>query len=675
MRDAIESGPAMHCPEAVRTYVLPPACSLPDLCAGLRPFGLALVRHEPRSSQHFLTCAFRSIDSDAATDDTARLPQVSYQEDPRLGQRLVCIAAPLSDVDDWLTSQLGAQALPAALSCAQSAVTPGERVATLGPWLALLSTAPQISVEHLALLRLRLADPLPIVRRATLFTLSYLPFPEVCELLQECASDRELSTEIERQLRLRGAAPATRDRRQIEDEIAASPLDADAYLRHAQRLHDLQQPAFAIAEALMALALARRAGRNLTAMLSLVSTLRPQVVAVPAMWLTYIAQRLSSLLELDRPHVVVEVAEGLLPLLKSSLAASPVQLAAALAHQRLGRPALAAACLEPVLARLPEAPEQRPTASEAAAAQHVCAELFALSAQLRQLPDAHTAEPPLHALQRALSVLPDPALVPEPEQVHDLWIGALLMFFPSGRRSTRRALRFLQLQSLLALDRLADALSASEELLADDAAAADAWLARAALLLRSAQPIEALQACANAERSLTVLDRLLEDVDPLAILRSRQAIAHAALASPQEAMSCLLAAITLDPRVLVQTEAEPALVHLAATFPDLADALQSARATLADADPHPRAAARNMAAACLRHVQAGSALHSLLLDFFSAALLLLDRAPPSRHAAAGMTLLASLEAQLDLLAASGDPQAQSPPVHAAMAAMADAFGL
>lgn len=675
MTNAAKPSPPPPTTTAALAYALPPGCSLSDLCEGLRPFGLVLLRHEPRGSHSFQTCVFAREDDSAAPGDQALPSQVFYQEDPRLGQRVVWLTAPSVAIDHWLTSQLGAQTLPAAYERALSAATAGDRIATLGPWVALLCFASQVTADDQALLRQRLTDPTSVVRRATLFALSYLSFPELPELLSECAGDPALSIEIERQLRLRGIAPAANDRRQIEDEIAAMPLSADAYLRHAQRLQELQQPAFALAEAQIALALARRDGRNLGAPLALLEALRPQLVAVPALWLTYIAQRLFTLLQLDRPHVVIEVSEALLPLLKSSLAASPVQLAAALAHQRLGRSELSLACIEQILPRLPESPALRPGTGEAAAAQHVCAELYALCAQLRQTLDAHPSDPVLDALQRALSTLPDPAAIPDPEQVQDLWIGALLVFFPSSQRITRRTLRFQQLQALAAADRLADALRVSEELLADESTAADVWLARAALLLTSGQPSEALHACAQAEPSLTTLDRLLEDIDPLAVLRARQAIAHATLAAQKQAASCLLSAIAIDPRAVAPIAHDPVLRQLLADSPELAAALQSGLDSLSDADPHPRAAARHAAAACLRQVQTGGAVFRLLLDFFSAGLLLLDRAHPSRHAAAGMTLLASLEAQLDLLAESGDTQAQSPPVHAAMAAMADALGL
>ena len=698
-------------PTADSLLILPAGTSQHEVIEQLRGLGFVLRRSEPRTARSFLTYWF---ERDAATvpkqADTvaADVPhtQLGYQEDPLLGQRLLWLSPPDPTLADLLAALLGGQALPQILVRAAAAETAREKIAALGPLVALLAWQTMLPPAAIALLRQRLADSQAEVRRATLFVLSYLPFPEILDLLREQASDPLLAPEIARQLSLRGHRPtATADdeRRRIEDEIAAAPLRADAYLRHAQRLADLAQPGFALAEAQIALALARRDGSSLREPLVLIQDLRPQLSAVPTTWLPYIAQRLSTLLALGRPHVVVEVADQLLPALGTSIAAAPVQLALALAHRQLGRSALALSTLLPLREALLVPPASPSPSSQAAAAQQVVAEVQFLSAQLSlesapsadapdqaddQVPDRADDRAPdreedraaalsaaLVAIEQALAVLPDATLLPAPEAVQDLLVGALLIYFPAERRVTARALRFARMQALAEAAQTEAALAVAEELLNDEPAAADVWLARAALHLQRGQAEAALQACAHAEKTLAPIDRVLEDIDPLAILRLRQATAHAQRGAGEQAAAALLVALDSDARVAEHVAGEPALSRLLADSPTLTASLQASLASLDEPDPQPRTAARHAAAACLRQLPPDSALATLLLDFVGAGLLLLDRAPPDRRAAAGMTLLASLEAQLDLLSSDDEAQAQSAAVHVAMAAMADALGL
>lgn len=667
--------------EAASCYVLPRGRSQYDVLDQLRALGLAFVRCEPRGARSFLTYWFQSADPSSPSAEAGGF-QIAYQEDHKLGQRVLWLSAPDDALAARLSLQLGAQDLGQILASAVDADTPARRIATLGPLAALLARHAELPVSARLLLSQRLADGNAAVRRATLFALSYLPFPEVVELLRAHASDPELSPEIARQLTLRGAAelPTSQaqgedDRHRIEDKIAATPLDAEAYLHHAQTLHALQQPGFALAEAQISLALARRDGLPLPRHLALIDSLRPQVSALPAAWLPYIAQRLATLLWLDRPHVVVEVAEQLLPLLGSSLATAPLRVALARSHRQLGRPQLAHEALQPLCAALPAPAASSSLSPQEAAAQHVEAELQFLLAQLTTEAHSSAIDAALVAVDRALSALPPPTLVPTADAVQDLFVGALLIFFPADQRVTSRTLRFFRMQALASAERIDEALATSMDLLAAEPAAADVWLARAALLLHGGQAEQALHACNQAEQSMTPLDRAFEPIDPLAILRLRQAIAHARMGHAAEAASCLRAALDLDPQTADLASSTPDLAQLLSDSPELMDTLRATLISLDEPDPYPRTYARQMTAACLRTLSRGSAPWTLVLDFFAAGLLLLDRAPPARRTAAAMTLLASLEAQLDLLAACGDTAAHSPAIHAAMAAMADALGL
>lgn len=668
-------------PEAAICYVLPRGSSQYDVLDQLRALGLACVRCEPRGARSFLTYWFQSAESLSSSAEADGI-QIAYQEDHKLGQRVLWLSAPDDALAARLSQQLGAQDLAQIVASAVDADTPARRIAALGPLAALLARHGELPVAARRLLSQWLADGHAAVRRATLFALSYVPFPEVVELLRAHASDPELSPEITRQLTLRGAAevetsktPAEEDRRHIEDTIAATPLDAEAYLHHAQTLQALKQPGFALAEAQIALALARRDGLPLLRHLALINALRPQVSALPAAWLPYIAQRLATLLRLDRPHVVIEVAEQLLPLLGSSLATAPLCVALARSHRQLGRPQLAHAALQPLCAALPAPAVSLSPSTQAAAAQHVDAELQFLLAQLTVEAHPSAIDAALVAVDRALSVLPSPTLVPTADAVQDLLIGALLIFFPADQRVTSRTLRFFRMQALASAERIDEALATSMDLLAEEPAAADVWLARAALLLHADQAEQALHACSQAEESMTPLDRAFESIDPLAILRLRQAIAHARMSHAAEAASCLRAALEIDPRTADLASSSPDLAQLLSDSPELMETLRATLTSLDEPDPYPRTYARQMTAACLRTLSRGSAPWALVLDFFAAGLLLLDRAGPVRRTAAGMTLLASLEAQLDLLASCGDTAAHSPAIHAAMAAMADALGL
>ena len=670
--------PAAGTRDATCGYLLPAGTSQYDVLEWVRALGFTAVRMQPRGAQQFLTYWFDRAPATQPTDEDAQPIWLRYEEDPQLGQRVLWVSAPDPALHTWLTTELGAVDLTDALSRAHTARSPAEQVATLGPLACLLSGLSQLPADAHDLLRSRLNAAEPAVRSAALLALSYLPFPELVALLSAHAHDPVLSDEIKRQLALRGAAEtasAADTRRRIEDEIAAAPEKSDAYFRHAQRLIDLQQPAFALAEAQLALALARREGRPLGEPLALLQGIRPQLSVLPATWLPYIAQRLSSLLQLDRPHVVVEVADQLLAVLGSSIAAAPLQIALALAHRRLGRSTLALVALQSARDALPVPPESATASMQAAAAQHVAAELTFLWAQLTIEVDPRATEPALHAAQKAQALLPPDTLIPAIDAVQDLLVAALLTFFPASLRTTPRTQQFFCLQTLAAADRTDEALAMSVDLLEHEPAAADIWLARAALLIRCDRAQEALHACVQADQSLTALDRLLEDIDPLALVRLRQATAHAHLAHADHAHDCIRQAIALDPRVVTRVVDDPALEPLLTESSELSEHIHAALQSLDEPDPYPRTAARHEAAACLRQLPRQTALWLLLLDFFSAGLLLLDRAPVDRRAAAGMTLLASLEAQLDLLTASGDERAQSQPIYVAMATMAEALGL
>lgn len=673
----MSSQPPKFAIERAWRFVLGPGGSRHDLRDELAARGYSLVQEQPRGGNQFLTWCFAGPSANTDPDARDIGIELYYQEDHILGQRLVWtrveasdLLDELSDLTEWLQRSYGARSLAEVVPQAANAERAQDRVATLGAWAALVAGQGELDEAQRLLLRDRFGDANPAVRQAALIAASYLDTPDVAALLSERRDDPVLTVEIGRQLALRSQVlPATGDpaRGQLEDEIAASPLHPQLYLRHAQLLATMGQPTFALLEAQIGLALARRDGWPLHEPQALIESLQPQLTTPSGNFLPFLAARLALLLANEQPHVVVEVSELLLPHFASHPVRLPLRLAASLAHRALHRPALTLEALDEVLDALRAGPA--PGSSSLTASS--LATLLFLRAQLQLAEELATnavasAEEALHSLGSA----PSPAPASPSDTSLPSAIAELLTCEPTP---SRRTLHFFCLQTLAAGGQHAAALDHADRLVSIDRRAADAHLARAQLLNQLGRPAAALQACEHALAVLRPIDRLLEDDDPLALLMLQQALAHVALDQPEAAIGALQIALRCDPRTQQSIEAEPALFSLMAQSASLQQELEAA--AIAHADVDARTAARWAAAECLQSVPAGSALWRLLHDFFAAVLAVLDEGPTPQQIAGAMGLLSSVESQLDILRASGETAAHSPAVNAAIAAMADALGL
>lgn len=654
------------------SVVLGPGSSRDDLRDGLRSRGYRLIREQPRRARQFLTWWFAqevpSQDADPASIE------LGYEEDHILGQRRFWGAGLPADALDalkaWLTVAFAAKSLPEVTACAWRAQTANDKVATLGAWGALATWPGELDAVELDLLRARLSDEHLAVRKAAVLVASYVDRIEVAELLAERRQDPALAVEIDRQLALRSYAllsPGEQARRQLEDEIATAPLAPELYQRHAQILAGLAQPSFALLEAQIALALARRDGWPLHELQVLTDSLRARVGTVTEQLATFLAERLRSLLAQDVPHVVVEVSELLLPVFATTTARLPLQLAGVLAHRALGRWLVAATELGSLLDATEGADAQmepRPAPPQIALLRFMRARLFA---------DAQACDAAIAEAEQALLWLASPPPVAPTLGASSVVAQALATLLSAETPPSRRTLLFFCMQTLAAEGRYAEALERATLLAAEEPTAADVQLACATLLNCLHESEAALLACDRARAVLRPIDQLMEDEDPLASLLLESARSWAKLQQTQAAADCIGAALQLDPRCIERISGQPELALILAASPSLEELVVEALAALSD--PDPRTKARHEAAACLRSLPTGSALSTLLLDFFVAGLSIVDAGPQPSSPSMAMGLLSSVEAQLDVLAESGEAAAHAPLVNAAIAAMADAMGL
>lgn len=652
--------------------VLGPGSSREDLRDGLLARGYQLIREQPRRARQFLTWWF-APEAQAQDADPASF-ELGYEEDHILGQRRFWGTSLPADALDtlkaWLTVAFAAKSLPEVTARAWQAEAANDKVATLGMWGALATWPGELDAAGLDLLRARLRDEHLAVRKAAVLVASYIDRIEVAELLVEHRQDPALAVEIDRQLALRRyglLSPDEQARRQLEDEIATAPLAPELYLRHAQVLAAMQQPNFALLEAQIALALARRDGWPLHELQLLTDTLRAQVAPATEQLTTFLAERLHALLVVEAPHVVVEVSELLLPVFSPTTARLPLLLAGALAHRALGRWLVAATQLGSLLDALESPDEQaapRFAPPQIAVLRFMRARLFA---------DAQACDAAIAEAEQALRWLASPPLVPPTLATSSVVAQALAALLSPEEPASRRALLFFCMQTLAAEGRYAEALDRATPLAAEEPNAADVQLACAALLNRLHEPAAALRACDRARAVLRPIDQLMEDEDPLASLLLESAQAWAELQQALAAEDCIGAALQVDPRCIERIAGQPDLAVILAASPRLAELRSEALAALSD--PDPRTKARHEAAACLRSLPSGSALATLLLDFFVAGLSIVDAGPQSSSPSMVMSLLSSVEAQLDVLAESGESAAHAPLVNAAIAAMAEAMGL
>jgi tetratricopeptide (TPR) repeat protein len=664
------ASPTVH---ALRV-VLGAGVSRHDLRDELAARGYTLVHEQPRGGSRFLTWRFagpRSLPPLASDDPTEEL---YYQEDHLLGQRLVWIPVGSEESIDamlaWLRESFAAQSLPEVTRQAELAELPRERVKTLGAWVALVLGQGALDEAQRRFLRSRLTDEDPSVRQAALIAASYLDSADVTTLLAERRQDPVLAVEIQRQLALRDPVQPASDEEaqvQLEDAIAASPLDPELYLRHAQALATLGQPAFAIVEAQVGLALARRAGWPLHEIQTLTDSLRARVTPPSGNFVTFLAERLALLLAQQHPHAVVEVSEGLLPLFGAEPTRLPLLLASSLAHRTIGRSGLAATQLDAVLESL-IAPA---AANGQASTPQVVATLLFILAQLRQA-EEQPAEA-VAAAEHALVWLSAPPATGAPGTASSPLASAIAALLAGEPPPNRRTLLFFAVQTLAAAGDYPAALTRADLLSAQDPDAADVHVARALLLNRLGQAAAALQACAQAQAVLRPIDRLLEDEDPLALLMLQRALAHIGLGQSEAAARSLQAALRADPRSSQRIALEPTLAPLFRQFPELQQCMDEASPSLEE--PDPRTSARQAAALCLQSLPPSSALYMLLHDFFAAVLAIVDEGPPPHQMPVAMGLLSSVESQLDVLFASGETAAHAPAVNAAIAEMAAALGL
>lgn len=670
----MSSQPLNPHPDRPWRLVLGPGGSRHDLRDELAAHGYVLVQDQPRGGSQFLTWIFAEPSSSQAPNAGSEGGEIYYQEDHNLGQRLVWTTLEnrerLDALTAWLRHAHGARSLDEVASQTVAAERAQDRVSTLGAWAALLAGQGELDESQQHLLRTRLADDNPAVRQAALLAASYLDTPEVAALLAERRDDPLLASEISRQLGLRSHALRTTGhgaRGQLEDEIAASPLEPELYQRHAQILATMEQPAFALLEAQIGLALARRDGWPLRELLNLTESLQAQLTAPSGNFLPFLAARLALLLAHAQPHVVVEVSELLLPHFGPHPVRLTLRLAASLAHRALYRPALALEALQETLAALQRDPSSTSTELPAAS----MATLLFLRAQLLLAQDA--AASAVASAEDALQHLAARSAPTPPSPIDSPLMSAIAELLTGEATPSRQALHFFCLQTLAAIGQPAAALDHAERLLADSPQAADVHLARALLLNQLGRPADALQACEHAQSVLRPVDRFLEDDDPLALLMLQRALAHVALNQPEEAIAALLIALRCDPRIQPVIEAEPAFAALLAHSAWLQQALMEM--AMSGIDPEARTAARQAAGECLQSLSSGSALWRLLHDFFAAVLALLDEGPVPQQIPGAMGLLSSVESQLDVLRASGETAAHSPAVNAAIAAMAEALGL
>lgn len=652
---------------------LGPGTSRHELREELAAHGYTLIHEQPRGAAQFFTWRFVRAAPGPSQDPHVTEAEIGYQEDHLLGQRLIWIATPtteaLAALGIWLRNRWATKTLPELTETAERAELAQDKVRGLAAWAALAACHGELDPVGVAMLRSRLEDASPAVRQAAVMSASYFEAADVTELLAAHRNDPQLAVEIERQLALRGwqsvhGVEAARVR--LEDAIAASPLDPELYVQHAQVLASLGQPNFALLEAQIGLALARRAGFPLHDLQALTAVLQQQATPPSQPFVTFLAGRLALLLSLAQPHVVVEVSELLQPAWPGEDAQLPLLLAQALAHRLLQRPALAASQLGSLLEMLQSAALRDLAAQEPAT---LTALLFVRAQLLCELAATDEA---ISAGEQALGWLSTRAATVSPA-AGAAWAPALAALLAAEPAPDRRALLFFCLQLHAVAGRYAEALAVAQLLLADEPDAADVHLARATLLNQQQQPEAALQACEQGQASLRPLDRLLEDEDPLAALLLQRALAWVRLAQPDLAAECLCTALRCDPRCAAQIVEEGLFSSLLIDSSALQE--QLAVATLAGTDPDPRTQARQAAADCLLQLPRGTALAALLLDFFAAVLAILDTGPSPAQLPAAMGLLSSVEAQLDVLAESGEAAAHSPAVNAAIAAMADALGL
>lgn len=652
---------------------LGPGTSRYELREELAAHGYTLVHEQPRRAAQFFTWRFARSTLSASQDPHVTEDEIGYQEDHLLGQRLLWLPTPTTEALAvflaWLRTRWAAKTLPELTQEAARAELAQDKVRGLAAWAALAACHGELDPVGVAMLRSRLEDGSPAVRQAAVLSASYFEASAVTELLAAHRQDPRLAVEIERQLALRGwptAHEAKAARVRLEDEIAASPLHPELYVQHAQLLAALGQPNFALLEAQIGLALARRAGFPLHDLQARTAALRQQVTPPSQAFLTFLAGRLTLLLSLAQPHVVIEVSELLQPAWPGEDAQLPLLLAQALAHRALQRSALAASQLGSLLDTLQGAALRE----LAAQAPVTLAALLFVRAQL--LWDLAATDEAIGIAEQALSWLSTRAVTTSPAG-GGAWAPALATLLSAESAPDRRALLFFCLQAHAAAGRYAEALSVSERLLSEEPEAADVHLARATLLNHLQQPVAALQACDQGQASLRPLDRLMEDEDPLASLLLQRALALVSLGQPALAAECLCQALRCDPRCAAQIIQEARFASLLSDSSALQE--QLAAATPASVDPDPRTQARQAAADCLLQLPRGTALAALLLDFFAAVLAIFDTGPAPAGLPVAMGLLSSVEAQLDVLAESGEAAAHSPVVNAAIAAMADALGL
>lgn len=697
----------MPSPHDALRLLLPPPLNRERLRAQLAGRGLYEVSSARRASSSFWTQHFR----DRTTHD-GHATYVGYQEDHILGQGWVWLAGPgVPTLSAWLQAEWGAYPLATALQRAAAAERPDAVIAAWGAVCVLLAweTAPDPSA--LALCARLLHDPNDAVRQAALCGASYLLFPSVTDLIAACRDDATLTPEVDRQLSLRPAAahgsppPDSHEDSAIlaafaavEAELAADPLAPDGYARHARLLADVGQQAWALVDVHVALALGRREGRALGELVGLADGLRAAQAAralqgdgdarapgEPALPLA--VDRLGLLLHAGRFHEVVEIADALIQL--SVASAAPLQVALALAHHALGRGAQAVSTLADALAHpLQLLLGASPGGSPGPAWGTPWVDALSLYADwLHDLGDLGGAA---DVLLRLWWVVPAGAGMdagPVAESPETAALTELLADrVAESLQGLRRDFIFRRAQILADLEQADAALATLDLLLAEEPDAADAWLARAALLSRCGQPELTLSACAQAERCLRPIDRLLEDVDPRALLQVRQAAALIQLPGAPPPVGWVVGALTDDPRSVAVLLSEPALLAWVATDADLAALVVDARAAASAIDVDAdfvekqvwgdRTLLRHAAAPILRSLSPQGAMRPLLADFFSATLTLLDEPSESPvRLPRGMALLTSIERQIDLLAAIDDPEARQPTVREALAAAAEALGL
>lgn len=611
--------------------------------------GYALVSSQPRSPHRFFEAIFR----------TAHGHEIVYRQDHILGISLLYTrqSASLSSLDALLGQGVLVDLVTAqrALRQALDLDDPAAILLALAQTCGLASLHEDLPVELPAMLR-RLASHahLPI-RSATLTAVAYLPTDAITDLLHTWPREPALSAEIDRQLTLRAAAksvtveiPALK--LPLTEIFADRPVGIQAHTRRSLMLQKRGEPTRALVELYAALALSRRAGAPLYPHMLRASILKAAVETSTAddrkHALVDAVQILLQFLAQGEPHIVEEICAALSPILVPDL---PLRLCRASALLDRGRTTDAAALLSDLL-----------PAIAGLATPQVFAQLAFLTAQtLVDLGNAPGAQQIVAQVPEAQAVAG--ATVDEP------WAKLLALVAARYPQPSHRDWLFLRAHIAAQIDRPDRAHHYLNQLLAVEPTAADAWLAQTALLLQLRAFPQALIACEAGEESLLPLDRMLEEVDPRAILRLRRALALCALDQSGEA--ALTLALSDDPRCLT-ADGTP----LPASLAPLVDELTSdASQTLLTSDL--RMGLRRVGAACIRSIEHAPALRALLVDFFAALLRLSDEVSDnSILQSRALSLLASVEAQLAWLSHI-DEHAATPSLHAALADVAELLGV